>query len=89
MKIAEIEEKVKKIQTLRGLEKLLKTHNEALNRIDHERDDFIVTEIKFACRGISESLKVTIPYYYVRQGLVDTIENLKTNIANLIEEIEQ
>ena len=93
MKIAQIEKKAEQIRTLRWLEKIQEDYRILFDRIEREKEYFIVQALHFTARGDGEVVNFnphrTIPYTYIRDGLWEVIVTLNKEIAELVAEIEK
>ena len=93
MKIEEIEKKAKQVDKLHWLEEIASNYRTMINRINVEKDYFIVTSIEYECRNDGERLNInphrTIPFGFIRDGLIVAHDNIEKEIAELKRQIEE
>lgn len=93
MTIEEIEKKHNQVGKLRWLEDIMQNYKQVVARIDREKEFFIISEILFMARGDEEKMHInchwSIDARFIRDGLVEAIDNLAVEIEELKKEIEE
>ena len=91
--MGKFEEIERKMLHYRWLKEIADEYEKMIDLIDREKEYFTIESFTFTARGYAQTFCVnphrTIPYQFIRNGLLAELDNLGKEIASLEEELKE